>query len=151
MNLNKVRVMLGLDYITEEELDAVFTDWNMFIARGDANQHMRHWVLGKPLEDLPPPPEPKNEEPPSETPAAQEGAEESAGEHQITQPPESAQGVTVFGGDYADHEHEEEDPEQVGPPDEAPVEDDEVPELRQPDETSGQRKEDGAEVREVPA
>ena len=151
MHLNRVRALVGLDFITEEELESVFEDWNAFIARGDANAHMSHWVLGKPLEDLPPPPEPKEEETPSETPAAQVGTEESAGECQITQPPESAQGATIFGGDYADPAHEEEDPEQVGLSDETPVQDDEVPALRPPDEASDQRGEDSAEVREVSA
>lgn len=71
------------DLITEETINTVFLSWNKFRQRSDFKQHFVPWFLGKPLEELPPPPkEEAKEEEPSDAPS------------------QEAEGATEFGGDY---------------------------------------------------
>jgi hypothetical protein len=141
MNLNRVRALVGLDYIEDEDIEAAFAEWNEFVQRKDANDHMQHWVLGKPLEDLPPEPEDKEESAPEAASPEGEAAPDEA-------PLEEG---TIFGGDYGDTDHGEEDTGQSGPADEAPSPEDEVPVLRASDDAEGQGEEDNSEVCKVPA
>lgn len=132
VNINKMRALAGLDYVTEDELSNFFEEWNLFYQRGDANEHMSHWVLGKPLEDLPDPPAKDEEE---TTPPAPEDAEE---------------GPTVFGGDYAG-DHGNEDAQQEGPEDEGSGPSDAVPSLPDEDGALDQGESGGAALSKVSA
>lgn len=140
MNLNKVRALVGLDYITKEELDAVFSEWSQFVQRKDRNEQMEHWVLGRPLEDLPPEPEVEEEN----------SSAEAAPQEEEPAPGEDSEPI-IFGGDYGDTDDGEETPEQDRLEDETLVEDNEVPSLRPSDEAESHEGEDTAEVHKVPA
>jgi hypothetical protein len=134
-NLNSIRVKMGDDFLSEEEIAKVFDDWAAFYARGDSKKHMTHWVLGKPIEDLPPPPEPPKEE-------AKEEAEEA-------QASEETEGPTVFGGDYAESENGDETAGEVGSTDGEDSEKDEVPGVRTSDAPIDQGASDGPAVPSV--
>lgn len=83
--MNEILIALGSeDLITEEMINGVFLTWNEFKQRPDFKQHFVPWFLGVPLNELPPPPEVKQEEENPDTPAPEDG------------------GAEVFGGDYGE-------------------------------------------------
>jgi hypothetical protein len=82
--MNEILIALGSeDLITEEMINGVFLTWNEFKKRPDFKAHFVPWFLGVPLNELPPPPEVKQEENP-DTPAPE------------------GEGAEVFGGDYGE-------------------------------------------------
>jgi len=130
-NINKMRALNGLDFVTEEELNKFFEEWKEFYGRGDAGEYMSHWVLGKPLEDLPDPPAKQEDE---------TGPEPSG----------SGPGPTEFGGDYAG-DHGDSAAEQAGSEDEGPAQDDAVPVLPPQDPPDDQEEAEGSDVSELSA
>jgi hypothetical protein len=84
--MNEILLMLNSeDLITEETINGTFLTWNEFKKRPDFKSHFVPWFLGRPLNELPPPPEPE---------AKEEITDEA--------PTLSSEDPIEFGGDYAE-------------------------------------------------
>jgi hypothetical protein len=82
VKINETMIRLSNDDVVDEKAIAkYFMDWATFKARPDFRKYMMEWFLGVPLDQLPPPPEVKEEKP-------QEA------------PNQKAEGPKEFGGDY---------------------------------------------------
>jgi hypothetical protein len=143
---NKLRTFMQLDPFDADEIEAMFEAWHEFRARADAKNWMSHWVLGKPLSELPPPP--KQEFLEDDISKLQEGIDLPEDAESDGELPE---GATIFGGDYGKSDIGDEEAGQSEPEDEAPGENDEVPVLQSQDEAVSESNADSSEVPEMSA
>lgn len=135
--MNEILIALGSeDLVTEEMINGVFLTWNEFKQRPDFKQHFVQWFLGVPLNELPPPPEVKQEEEKPDTPAPADG------------------GAEVFGGDYGEGQTDnigDEATQEGGPAVNEAGAADALPSMQDVDEAPlGEEQGGGAAVPEVP-
>lgn len=59
MGINLLLEKVGAEErIEADDIETLFRDWAAYRARSDFREHMMEWMLGVPLDKLPPPPEP---------------------------------------------------------------------------------------------
>ena len=136
--MNEILIALGSEeLITEEVINSVFLTWHEFKQRPDFKNHFVPWFLGVPLQELPPPPEIKEEvATPNDAPALEGGDADE------------------FGGDYAEGKADDlgnETTEEGRPPSDEGSEEDALPEGQDVDSpVPGDERSGSAEVPEVP-
>jgi hypothetical protein len=113
--------------ITYEGVNKLFSEYDGFKSRSDFRDHFRTWYMGEDLSKLPPPPPSPAPEPPK-----QEAKEEKVEQAPSTpeEPAEAAdfpEGAQVFGGDYAERQSRNEDPNQGDAPQQVDSQTNQVP------------------------
>jgi len=134
--MNEILVTLGSeDLITEEMINGVFLTWHEFKKRPDFKGHFVPWFLGVPLNEMPPPPELKQEE-------------------KLDTPASTDEGAEVFGGDYGKGQTNnigDETTQEGGLSVNEESSPDEVPQVQDVDDPAlGTEQSRGAEVPEMP-
>lgn len=80
--VNDILIRIGSeDLISQETVARCFLEWDEFSKRPDYKDLLIEWMMGKPLSELPPPPEVKEEEQPKEAPAESEDPQEFGGDY----------------------------------------------------------------------